>query len=362
VINSFPFFPRNLLTYFVAGVPVFAGMFIMDILCYSTAMETMYVLFPLSGVKTWVFLPPLVALAVSTFTSMGGVSGAFLLLPYQMSVLGFTSPAVSSTNFVYNIVAIPSGVFQYFREGRMAWPLAWVIIVGTLPGVFIGYYLRVFYLPDPRTFKLFVGVVLLYVGVRLLYEMTAKAQANRARLRELDGKFSERVKRIREQRHSQAAARLPADAVVKTISFNLHSIEYEFWGERFRFSVPAMFLLAFIVGIIGGTYGIGGGAIIAPFCVAVFDLPVYTVAGAALLGTFLTSIVGVLFYSLLPGPGGVAVTPDWLLGSLFGAGGFAGMYVGARLQKYVPQKFIKLMLGAIIVSLALKYILGYAVR
>ena len=100
-------------------------------------METMYVLFPLSGVKTWVFLPPLVALAVSTFTSMGGVSGAFLLLPYQMSVLGFTSPAVSSTNFVYNIVAIPSGVFQYFREGRMAWPLAWVIIVGTLPGVFI---------------------------------------------------------------------------------------------------------------------------------------------------------------------------------------------------------------------------------
>jgi uncharacterized membrane protein YfcA len=75
----------------------------------------------------------------------------------------------------------------------------------------------------------------------------------------------------------------------------LKTIEYEFWGERFRFSVPAMFLLAFVVGVIGGTYGIGGGAIIAPFCVAVFHLPVYTMAGAALLGTFLTSIVGVFF-------------------------------------------------------------------
>jgi hypothetical protein len=30
------------------------------------------------------------------------------------------------------------------------------------------------------------------------------------------------------------------------------------------FNVPALFLLALVVGLIGGTYGIGGGAIIAP--------------------------------------------------------------------------------------------------
>jgi outer membrane immunogenic protein len=43
----------------------------------------------------------------------------------------------------------------------------------------------------------------------------------------------------------------------------------------------------------------------------------------------------------------------------FGFGGFAGMYLGARLQKYVPQKFIKLMLGIMITSLAVKYITQY---
>ncbi|MBI5253753.1 MAG: TSUP family transporter, partial [Euryarchaeota archaeon] len=79
-------------------------------------------LFPVSGVETPIFVPPLVAFVISFFTSMGGVSGAFLLLPFQMSVLNFTSPAVSATNFVYNIVAIPSGVYRYLREGRMAWP------------------------------------------------------------------------------------------------------------------------------------------------------------------------------------------------------------------------------------------------
>jgi len=326
---------------------------------YFRAMDIMHMLFPISGVTTSVFVPPLVALIVSTFTSMGGVSGAFVLLPFQMSVLGFTSPAVSSTNFVYNIVAIPSGVYQYFKEGRMAWPLTWVIIAGTLPGVFIGYYLRIHYLPDPKTFKLFVGLVLLFIGSRLLYEITGKARASKAKLGELDNKFAERARLIKEQRHTQTAAGIPAEAVVRTITFNLKTIEYEFWGERFRFSVPAMFLLAFVVGVIGGTYGIGGGAIIAPFCVAVFHLPVYTVAGAALLGTFLTSIVGVFFYSVLPAANGVSTAPDWALGFLFGAGGFAGMYIGARLQKFVPQKAIKLMLGAMIVLLALGYIVQF---
>ena len=155
------------------------------------------------------------------------------------------------------------------------------------------------------------------------------------------------------------ASGLPAEAVIKTVSFSLARVEYDFWGERFSFSTPGMFCLAFIVGIIGGTYGIGGGAIIAPFCVAVFRLPVYTVAGAALMGTFLTSIAGVFFYSVVPLKAGLSTAPDWQLGFLFGIGGFVGMYCGARLQKYVPQRFIKATLGILILFLAVRYIVAY---
>jgi len=312
--------------------------------------------FGTAGIEVAPWIPPLVALVVSFFTSMGGVSGAFLLLPFQMSVLNFTSPAVSATNFVFNIVAIPSGVYRYLKEGRMAWPLTWVVIVGTLPGVFIGYYLRILYLPDPRAFKLFVGCVLLYIGIRLIYEITGKAKASKAKMKALEDKFKERANQLKEQQKSRIASGLPPEAVVKTISVSLKKVEYEFWGERFSFSTIGMFILAFFVGIIGGTYGIGGGAIIAPFCVAVFHLPVYTVAGAALMGTFLTSLLGVTFYSVIPAKAGMVTSPDWLLGFLFGIGGFIGIYLGARFQKFVPQNFIKLMLGIIIVFLAIKYI------
>jgi uncharacterized membrane protein YfcA len=271
---------------------------------------------------------------------MGGVSGAFLLLPFQISALHFVSPSVSSTNFVYNIVAIPGGVYRYFREGRMVWPLAWVIILGTLPGVLLGYYIRILYLPDPRAFRLFVGCVLLYVGARLLREVFSDARTSVA---------------------PGVATKSPGQAI-RTLFCSWRNVEYEFCKEKFAFPVPRMLVLAFIVGIVGGIYGIGGGSIISPFCVAFFGLPVHTVAGAALLGTFLTSIAGVLFYSVLPGQAGISTVPDWPLGILFGIGGILGMYLGARFQSFVPQKFIKTLLSLMLLFLSAAYIFEYFAR
>ncbi|MGD8493381.1 MAG: hypothetical protein PVH44_07220, partial [Desulfobacterales bacterium] len=65
-------------------------------------MAFLQITFPLSGVETSILIPPLVAFGISFFTSMGGISGAFLLLPFQMSVLGFTSPSVTATKFLFN--------------------------------------------------------------------------------------------------------------------------------------------------------------------------------------------------------------------------------------------------------------------
>ena len=302
--------------------------------------------FPVSGVEVSPIVPPLVAFGVSFFASMGGISGAFLLLPFQMSVLGYTNPSVSSTNQFYNIVAIPSGVYRYIKEKRMVWPLTFAVAAGTLPGVFIGAYTRVVWLPDPKLFKLFAGCVLLYIGGRLVKDLLKpKAVAPKSGPTEPRGVVNNAVR---------------PDFVVKVEEFSLRKIAYTFQDSRYECPTAGIFALSFIVGIVGGTYGIGGGAIIAPFFVAWFGLPVHTISGATLMGTFLTSVAGVLFYMLIaPFFPEQSVAPDWMLGLLFGIGGFAGMYLGARCQKYVSAKAIKWMLGVVIVSTALKYIVEY---
>ncbi len=176
--------------------------------------------------------------------------------------------------------------------------------------------------------------------------------------KELEARFKQRFDKIRKGGESGD----DHEVRIKTVKFSLTHYTYSFYGETFTFSTIALFALTFVVGIIGGTYGIGGGAIIAPFLVVIFGLPIYTIAGAALLGTLLTSVVGVIFYTTIApyyAHTGLAISPDWALGALFGAGGFAGMYCGARLQKFMPAKIIKIVLAIIITLLAAKYIINF---
>jgi uncharacterized membrane protein YfcA len=316
-------------------------------------------LFQTAGIEVAPWIPPVIAFVISFLTSMGGVSGAFLLLPFQMSFLGYTNPSVSATNQLFNIVAIPSGVYRYWREGRMVWPLTWVVIAGTLPGVFIGAVVRVAYLPDPKNFKLFAAVVLLYIGLRMGRDLLKKNPGSAGKA-DTERRFQEMVRRHRLKAagpEKSDNAPLPA---VKVTHFNLKRLGYTFYDESFDVSFWGISTLSFIVGIVGGIYGIGGGAIISPFFVTFFGLPVYTVAGASLMGTFVTSVAGVAFYqAIAPLYPDMSVAPDWLLGVLFGAGGMAGMYLGARCQKFVPAKLIKWMLAGIIVFTALKYVAAF---
>ena len=84
------------------------------------------------------------------FTFMAGESGTCMLLVFQINISGSASPEVSSTNFVRSNVATPGGEYRYFKKSRMTLPRAWVVIVGS---------------------------VLLYIGTRLLFELSERTTA-----------------------------------------------------------------------------------------------------------------------------------------------------------------------------------------
>lgn len=234
----------------------------------------------------------------------------------------------------------------------MLWPLTWIIVLGTIPGVFLGALIRVRYLADPADFRLFAGLVLLYVGVRIVKDVTGSSRnkpspASEARFENL----------VKTHQGESGPSGLPR---VQVVEFSRAWIRYDFCGGRYEASVLKVCAISAAVGIVGGIYGVGGGAVIAPILVALFGLPIHTIAGASLMSAFLASLAGVGFYqALAPFHPHLQVAPDWGLGLLFGVGGFAGTYCGARLQKRVPARLIKWMLAGCVLWLSMQYLWDY---
>lgn len=278
--------------------------------------------FAVSGVETWLWLPPLAALVISFCTSMVGISGAFLLLPFQLAVLGFASPAASATNLVFNLVAIPGALWRYGREGQLFWPLALVVTAGGAPGTFAGAWLRTHWLAEGAIFELFVAAVLAYLTWRLLAD-----------------------------RHGADDSGTVTG--LRLLVVNRREIRFAYGDRRYAFGLPSMLAFSFLVGVVGTAYGIGGGAFIVPLCLAWYRLPLHAIAGATLAATFLTSAFALAAYTWMPAPAGVAAHPDWALGIAFGLGGLAGAYLGARAQKRVPQAALRIFLVLLLCGLVL---------
>ncbi len=166
----------------------------------------------------WTEIVALVAaFVIAVLATPAGISGAVLLLPFQVSVLGTPSPAVTPTNLLYNVVATPGALYRYWRQGQTGGRLALVLIAGTVPGVIAGSVIRVTLLPGPQVFDLVVAAVLLPLGIWLALTRPA-----------LPGEPGRRVRLV---------------------------------------PVPVLVALAAMVGCVGGIYGIGGGSILAPILI-----------------------------------------------------------------------------------------------
>jgi uncharacterized membrane protein YfcA len=188
----------------------------------------------------------------------------------------FERYTIAPTNLVYNIIASPGALYWYWRQGQTGGQLAGLLIAGTVPGVVAGCVIRAVFLPGMAVFDFIVAAVLVPLGAWLALVRAPKRDSRRSRL--------------------------PRAALV---------------------------VIAAAVGCVGGIYGVGGGSILAPVLIGDGHPPA-KVAPAALASTFVTSVAGVVAFTLLAAHHH-GRPPDWPTGILLGIGGLAGGYVGARL-------------------------------
>jgi hypothetical protein len=246
------------------------------------------------------------AFAVSVVATPAGISGAVFLLPFQVSVLGTPSPAVTPTNLLYNVVSTPGALYRYRRQHQGDGRLALILITGTLPGVITGSIIRVELVPGPRVFDLLISALLLPLGISLA---------------------ATRPGRTYDPAQPPRTRRIPA---------------------------PFLVVLAFLTGCAGGIYGIGGGAILSPILIG-SGRPPADVAPAALASTFVTSLGGVITFTILSISRGLAA-PDWPTGIALGVGGIIGGYTGARMQSRLPDTLIRRIAGVLATAIAARYL------
>jgi uncharacterized membrane protein YfcA len=245
------------------------------------------------------------AYLIAVITTPAGISGAVLLLPFQVSVLGTPSPAVTPTNLLYNIIATPGALYRFWRQGQTGGRLALVLIAGTLPGVIAGAVIRVELLPGAQIFDLVVAGVLIPLGCWLALTRPTST----------DG----------------------PDHSVRLIP------------------APVLVALAAAVGCVGGIYGIGGGSVLAPVLIGSGREP-SQVAPAALASTLVTSVGGVITFTILSLHQHIPAAPDWPTGIALGVGGLAGGYTGARIQSRMPDVLIRRLVGILVIAIGAYYL------
>ena len=109
------------------------------------------------------------------------------------------------------------------------------------------------------------------------------------------------------------------------------------------------------MGCVGGIYGIGGGSILAPILIGP-GRKAAEVAPAALASTFVTSVGGVITFTILSLHQHIPVAPDWPTGIALGIGGLAGGYTGARIQSRMPDVLIRRLVGVLVIAIGAYYL------
>ena len=283
------------------------------------------------------------------FVIMGAAGGLFTAA-FQITVLGTKGPfginaanTIKPTNLFLTLCSPITGLVSYFKDKRFAWPVAFFFALGIILGAFyIGPEYSAKYLPL-KAYKFYLGVVCLLIGIKLFHESLPSTIAKKKAMKAIIQKFNEAVK---EAKRTGKAAEL---GKVEFEKFNFIKFNMKFWGETFVARPLTMLIGGILMGAIAASFGVGGGFMFMPFMTTFMGYPMYLAVPIALAGAFATSCGGIAKYLLM------GYSPDWIMAICIVAGAMGGGILGPKIQKKLPEIFLKRMLALALVIVFMKY-------
>jgi uncharacterized membrane protein YfcA len=280
------------------------------------------------------------AILVGTYFSMIGAAGGMLMAAFQVIVVQTAGPVginaanvLRPSNMALTLFSPLGSFYRYaVKEKRVAWPVGISFGVGIFIGsIWLGKYV-VQFLPM-KTYKEWLAILVVIMGLKTLHELTPKAMEKRKNIKAMVKKFNEAVAKARAEGTSVEMGSIEA---VKT---GLTDYRFKFWGEEFKINPLLFGILGLAIGVVSRSFGIGGGFMLVPAMTTLGALPMYVAVPISLIGTCFSSVGSFIGY-LLNG-----YYPDmWLMIAII-IGGFAGGMLGSRAQKMFSEKTLKIVLA-----------------
>ncbi len=326
-----------------------------DVYVNGQAIET----FTLEGKGFWLslggrYMNPLWiilgAILVGAFFSLIGAAGGMLMAAYQVIVVNTMGPiGINAANVLRpSNVALtlfsPLGSFYRYavKEHRVAWPVGLSFGVGILIGsIWLGKYVTEF-LPL-SSYKEWLAILVVLMGIRTLYELTPKVMEKRKNIKAMTKKFNEEVQK------AKAEGRAAQMGHIEPVSTGLTAYRFTFWGEEFTINPLLFGLIGLAIGIVARCFGIGGGFLLVPIMTMVGAQPMYVAVPVGLVGTCFSSIGSFIGY-LING-----YLPDLWIGIAIIIGGFVGGMIGSRLQSLFTEKQLKWILAIVLFFLFFRF-------
>jgi len=229
--------------------------------------------------------------------SMIGVGGGFLIVPLLTLGLGIPIHNAIALSLLSIIAVASSATITYASSGYIDYKLGLILETTTVLGAFTG--ARICILLSPSILMITFGVLLIYVG----YRMIKKIEFKEAKLREL--------------------------------SLN---------------RLSAGIISSFFAGLSSGLLGIGGGILKVPIMVLILGIPTRVAIGTSEFMISITSASGSYVYY----KAGILNTA--LAGSAI-IGGFLGAQLGSRLGIKIRVELIRMIFGFIMLIFSMSMIL-----
>ena len=271
---------------------------------------------------------------VGFLSGMFGVGGGFLTTP--LLIFYGIPPTVAAASAATQVTgASVSGVLAHIERDGVDLRMGAVLVAGGLIGSLIG----------AALFELFTAWGQIDTVISILYVAllgTVGTLMGREAWRSYRAVQAGLPPPARKRRHHPMVANLP--------------MRWRFYRSGLYISPLAPLLLGVAVGVLTMLLGVGGGFIMVPAMLYLLGMGTQVVVGTSLFQILFVTIATTMVHALTTGAVDIVLAALLLLGSVVGA------QFGARFAQRARPEYLRLVLAAIVLLVALQMAVGLFIR